>query len=131
MTRGKLDITDALMSPLFVISSAVGAGIISFAPYGFDISEPLLTLGSGAGAITLTLAKIISIAVVLAAFITNRPDFEAFTAVETWVVVATLGLILAPPFSPALENFIQASYITGSISVIIQSGGYYSLAYLG
>ena len=72
-----------------------------------------------------------NLAALVIAFATNRPDFSDMATVETWAALATIGLVLAPPFSPAVESLISSSQIAGIIAVVIQAGGFYSLSYLG
>lgn len=129
--RGRIDYNDAVVSPFFVVASMVSAGLLSFSLFGYDFAGTLFSLGSGAGAISVSIAKLVAIIALVTAYASNRPDFSDMTSIETWVVVATVGLVLVPPFSPAVESVIQQSQIAGLIAVIVQAGGFYSLAYLG
>ena len=131
MPFGKIDLNDAVVSPFFVLASGVQAGLFSLVLFGLDFSAVLVTLGSGTGGIEITTARIISVLAVLVAFATNKPDFDQMGAVETWVAFVTIGLVLAPPFTPFLSELIAGSAIVGIVAVIIQSAGFYTISYLG
>lgn len=128
---GKIDLNDAVISPFFVLASGVQAGLFSLVLFGFDFSSTLLTFGSGAAAVQLTFAKIVAILALAVAFATNKPDFDRMGAIETWVAFATIGLVMAPPFSPAIRAMLQTSTIAGLVSLVVQAAGFYSLSYLG
>lgn len=125
--HGRLDLNDAFISPLFVISAGVDAGLFDFKLWGFDFAEPLVSFSHG-GAITA--ATLLSLFALGVAFATNRPDFSYMGAVQSWVAVATIALVIVPPFMPLLNEFLSIG-IAGSIAVIIQASGFYTLAYLG
>ncbi|MFC7057986.1 hypothetical protein ACFQQG_07130 [Halovenus salina] len=71
-----------------------------------------------------------SLLALVTAFATNRPDFSVMGAVQTWVAIATVALVVVPPFMPLLNDLLSIG-IAGAIAVVIQASGYYSLAYLG
>jgi len=125
--KKKLDLNDAVISPFFVISAGVDAGLLNFTIYGFDFADPLMSFGGGAD---ITTATIISVVTLMVAFATNRPQFSALGAIQTWLVIATLALVIAPPFFPLLDSLLNVT-IAGLVAVVIQASGFYSLAYLG
>ena len=131
MAFGKIDLNDAVISPFFVLASGVQAELFSLVLFGLDFSEVLVTLGSGVGAIEITLARIIGVLAIIIAFATNKPDFDAMGGVETWVAFATIGFVLAPPFMPYLQDLITGSAIVGIVALVTQSAGFYSISYLG
>lgn len=128
---GKIDLNDAVISPFFVLASGVQAGLFSLVLFGVDFSDTLLTFGSGAAAVSITMAKIIAVLAVLVAFASNQPDFDRMGMVESWSAFATIGLVIAPPFSPAIRALLQTSTIAGLVSLIVQAAGFYTLSYLG
>ena len=125
---GRIDIDDMMVSPVFVLAAAVAAGLIQFAPFGVDLASDVITFTSETGLSPADIISILCIGVVIA---TNKPSLSMMSGIEMWVAVATLGLVLAPPFAPVIESFIQGSTVVGLVSVIIQAGGFYSLSYLG
>lgn len=129
--RGEIDLNDAVVSPFFVLASAVSTGLLSLELFGVGFSDSIFTIGSGAGAIEVTVAKMIAIAALGIVFTTNRPDLSDMSELEMWTAIATIGLVLAPPFMPAVEGMITGSQIAGIIAVTVQAGGFYSLSYLG
>ena len=128
---GKIDLNDAVISPFFVLASGVQAGLFSLVLFGFDFSSQLFSFGSGAAAVSVSLAKIIAVLAILVALASNQPDFDRMGMIETWAAFATIGLVLAPPFSPAIRALLQTSTIAGIVSLVVQAAGFYSLSYLG
>ena len=131
MVNGKIDLNDAVVSPFFVIASGVQASLFSMTLFGFDFASVILTLGSGAAAVEITAARIIAVAAVLVALASNQPEFDKMGLIETWTAIATIGLVLAPPFTPMLADLITSSSVWGLLALVIQSAGFYSISYLG
>lgn len=131
MGFGKVDLNDAVVSPFFVLASGVQADLFDLVLFGFDFASVIVTLGSGTGAVEITAARIIAVAAVLVAFASNKPDFDQMGAIETWVAIATIGLVLAPPFAPVLGDLITGHTVAGIVALVIQAGGFYSISYLG
>lgn len=129
--RGKIDLNDAVVSPFFVLASGVQADLFTLDLFGVNFADPVFTLGTGTGSLSISIAQIIAITALGIAFATNRPKLSEMAPAETWVALATVGLVLAPPFMPALESLIQSSPIPGLVALSIQAGGFYTLSYLG
>lgn len=129
--ENRIDLNDAFVSPFFVLASGVQARLFELVLFGFDFASSVMVIGSGPTAITISAAKVISILAIGVAIATNKPDLDSMGAVQTWTAIATIGLVLAPPFSPMLESLIQSSAIAGIVALVVQSAGYYTLSYLG
>lgn len=131
MGFGEIDMNDALVSPFFVLASGVQADLFGLELFGFDFASTIVTFGSGAESVEITAARIIAVVAILVAFASNKPDLSAMTGVQTLLTISTIGLVLAPPFTPILADFITGHTIAGLLALIIQSGGFYSISYLG
>ena len=59
MAFGQIDLNDSLVSPFFVLASGVQADLFDLVLFGFDFSSVILTLGSGAGAVEITAARLL------------------------------------------------------------------------
>ena len=129
MTYGKIDLNDGIISPFFVLASGVQNRLFEFSPYGLDFSGTLIDFGAGAG--ELTFAGVVAIVALVLAYITNRPDFDKLGAIQTWIAVVTIVLVVAQPVVPLLQTVIGASTVLGTVSLIIQSSGFYALSYNG
>lgn len=127
----RIDLNDAFISPAFVIASGVQARLFEMVLFGHNLADPILTIGTGASAISISIAKIIAILALGVAVATNKPDLDTMGAIQTWTAIATVGLVLAPPFSPFLESLIQSTTVAGIVAVVVQSAGFYTLSYLG
>jgi len=131
MATDKLDINDAALSPIFVFTSAISLGLINPQWFGIDFSNEIATFTASSGQTTVvTLATILSLAVVGYAYFTNRNDFSQFSKLEGWIVIATVALVVAPPFMPVVSEFLSGD-LPGFIALMVQAGGYYTLSYLG
>lgn len=124
---GKLDLNDAFVSPLFVISAAVDAELVDFVIWGFDFADPIMSTGPNSEISTATVLSLLALGI---AYGTNRPNFDAMGYVQTTLAVMTFLLVVLPPFVPLLGGILSVS-IVGLIAVVIQASGFYSLAYLG
>lgn len=129
--RGKIDLNDAVVSPFFVLASGVEANLFTLDLFGVDFSSALFVLGSGADAVSVSLANIVAILAISVAFATNRPKLSEMAPAELWVAIATVSLVVAPPFVPFLNETIQSTAIVGLVVLVIQAGGFYTLSYLG
>jgi len=127
MSEEKLDLNDAFVSPLFVLSAGVDAGLLDMTIWGFDFADPFFSF-SGGGEITA--ATVLSLFALVTAYATNIPDFDAMGIAQTWVAIATVALVVVPPFMPLLNDLLSIG-IAGAIAVVIQASGFYVLAYLG
>jgi hypothetical protein len=128
--QGKFDIDDIVVSPLFVLSSAIATGLISFTFMGFDFASTALQFTSEGYKTTISYASIVSVLSLLVAYASNRRDLSRMSNVERWILFATIGLVITPPFAPLLQGLL-ANKIAGLVAVVIQAGGFYSLSYTG
>lgn len=126
----QIDIEDAVVSPFFVLSSAIAVGLISFSLFGFDFGSTAYELTAAGYTTTIKWATLGSIIALGIAYATNKPTLSSMGLIETWAVVATIALVMAPPFVPLLSALLS-SKIAGLVAVIIQAAGFYSLSYLG
>jgi len=125
VTRSKLDLNDAVVSPFFVIFAAVDVEVLGMDMFGFDFADTIINIGAG-----ISTATIISALALVVAFATNRPDFSKMGAIQTWVAIATIALVITPPFFPILDSLLSYN-IAGMVAIVIQATGFYTLAYLG
>lgn len=122
MAKLNLDAEMYLIYPLFALGSAATLGIV-----GNDIL-PWIDLGDvflSTGGIEWTGGRLLALAALVAVFI-NRDDpldTDVIGVAEVWAVYVTLGLIIAPPFFPALENTL-AGGIAAFVSFTVQSIGF-------
>ena len=92
---------------------------------GFDPTSALMTLP---GETVISAAMVLQIAALAAVFITNKPELDLSSGIEAWLFIATLALVVLPPFVPLLDALL-GSVIAGIVAFIIQSFGISLLAY--
>jgi hypothetical protein len=128
MTKLEADAETYIVYPLFALGAAISLGIISgdILPV-IDLSNTLATIGG----IEWTGARVLSL-VALGAVMFNRDssfDFAGWGTVELWVLYATLGLIIAPPFFPALQETLVGG-VAAFVSFTVQSIGFVLITYI-
>lgn len=117
--QGKLDIPDAVVSPFFVLSSAIALGLVNFSLAGFDFASTALEFSGSGFTTTISYATIVSIIALGTAYATNRRDFSRMGALELWTVIATVALVITPPLRSraraprALPYFFRVPERTG------------------
>jgi hypothetical protein len=129
MAYGRIDINDAVVSPFFVLASGVAAGLFELTLFGHDLADPLWS--AAASSATISIANAIAVIALLVALASNKPKFSKMSGIEVWTVVATVGLVMAPPFMPVLQEMMGSHQLIGLVAVMVQAGGFYSLSYLG
>ena len=127
---GRIDWDDRIFAVAFLLASAISVGFVTV-PGTSMFSDTIFELGSGAEAAEFSIAKLVSLVALFAAIASNRTDFSALNSVEYWVAVTTIGLVIAPPFMPLIQGFIQQSMVAGAFALIIQAGGFFIISYLG
>ena len=84
--------------PLFII--AVGANLEIFSlGIGF-LTDELFVLGNA----SITVARVVAIGSIGYIIVNRDESIRDTKGVDIWIVYATIGLILTPPFMPVLEN---------------------------
>ena len=121
MAQMQVDADWVAAYPVFALGTAVSLGFIETDILPFIDLGMVLLESSG---IELTLGRLMSAVALLAVYF-NRDAaiIDQFGIIETWIVYATLGLIIAPPFFPLLSDTI-AGGLAGVVVFIIQSIGF-------
>lgn len=131
MARGKLDQIDFLASPLFFLGILVERGWLGASDWPIlgDLSQTFVSIGGTDISIAIALA-LAGFAIVVA---TNDWSFDnglSDAGIQGWAVVATLGLIIAPPFAPVVSDFVNSD-VGALVSITVQSTGYAVVSWLG
>lgn len=128
MSQFSLDRETYIIYPAFALGTGATLGLV-----GTDIL-PFVNLADVAattGGIEWTFGRLLSLLALAAVFI-NRDDgfsLDGFGALEAWAVYVTLGLIVAPPFFPALEETL-AGGTAAFVSFSVQSIGFALISWL-
>ncbi|AGB16634.1 hypothetical protein Halru_2040 [Halovivax ruber XH-70] len=130
LTQSKgVDLTDALLAPLFVAASLVMGGLGTFSldqPLSFSLSDVLYA----ASGVEITYAFIASIVVLVIAWLTNEARDTSDYSQEQLAIIGAMVLlnfaaVLVPPVAAAMDTYWYA----GGLLVMINSAGYYLIAY--
>ncbi len=128
MTQFELDTETYLLYPLFALGAASTLGIVSTDILGFiNLGNTVLTTAG----IDWSIARGLSLVALLSVII-NRDDplnTDAWGAVEVWAFYVTIGLVIAPPFFPALQSTL-AGEVWAFVAFTVQSIGFALITYI-
>jgi asparagine N-glycosylation enzyme membrane subunit Stt3 len=127
-TKMRVNVLDYFAFPGFLIAASVALGLLSSTIAGFDLGATVLDLGSGHAFSVANVAAILCLAWV--AYSNDWSSDMALTGIQAWLVIATVGLLIAPPFFPVLESTL-ASTPAALAALFIQAGGFVTFSYLG
>jgi hypothetical protein len=130
MARGDLEAIEVLGSVFFVAFGLVQTEVLPSMILGLDLQMSLLSLSGGGDTATITPAMIGSLAILGGTLYNNDVEFDAWMALDLWLFVVTIWLILAPPFVPIIEGLIATGGWGGMVAVAIQSLGYGFLSWV-
>lgn len=124
MAEDSIDPEAALLIP-FSVATAVTLGLVdsSILPI-ISLDQVLISIDY----VDITLARLISIATILAVTINRDAGLTQTSGVDFFIAYATVGLIVAPPLVPILEDTL-ASGLVSVIAFGVQSTGFLLISY--
>ncbi|GAA1837695.1 hypothetical protein GCM10009682_63220 [Luedemannella flava] len=123
-----IDLTDSILAPLFVMASfAMGAvGTFEFfAPFNVSLTDALYA----AHGTEITYAFILSMGILVVAWLTNESTPEDWTDIETVVVLLAVILNILTGLVPAVSITLASMWYVGWFTVILNAGAFYVIAY--
>lgn len=124
---GEIDWIDALLSPVFLISTLAFTEAVTFTFnwISFDLNE---VLWSGSGA-EITMAMVLGLGCLAVAYGTNQISVDDWNQTETAIVAGVVVLHFAIAFVPAISDLVLQNVWVGVIVVLVNSAGYALVAY--
>jgi len=126
-TQLKINAADFYLFPVYLVSILVSLSLLEASAIPVDLSATLIDLGSDH---SFSIANILAIASLGYVGATNEWGADGLSAMQAWIVIATVALIVAPPFVPILETTL-AETPAGIFAALLQIGGYATFSYLG
>ncbi|MHC3439227.1 hypothetical protein ACYJ1Y_14330 [Natrialbaceae archaeon A-gly3] len=123
-----IDLTDSVLAPIFVLASiSVGAvGTLQFsAPLNMSLADAIYS----AHGTDVTYGFVISMVVLLTAWLTNESTPEDWTDVETVVVLLAVILNILSALVPAVSVALESMWYVGWFTVVLNAGAFYVIAY--
>lgn len=123
-----IDLTDSILAPLFVIASisVASVGTIElFAPFSVSLTDAIYS----AHGTDVTYGFIISMVVLLTAWLTNESTPEDWTDVETVVVLLAVILNILSALVPAVSVALESMWYIGWFTVVLNAAAFYVIAY--
>lgn len=129
MVRGKFDVLDMLAFPIFSFTALTDNGLLPHIEVlGWSASDVLWSAGAHTEITWATLISILALTLVIA---TNRPKISVYGGIQSWIILTTAVLVIAPPFVPLLDGIIVSSNIVGFLAFTAQSSGYLAASWMG
>jgi len=126
MAQDTFDRETYLLYPLFALGTAASLGLVepTVLPI-LDLSEVIVSTNG----IEWTLGRLLSAAALIAVLVNRSGSITDTEGIDLWVAYATLGLVIAPPFAPALAETL-ASQPANIIAFLTQSVGFAIVTYV-
>lgn len=129
MTGSKMKINpmDFFAFPVFLIAACVNLGLLGSTVMGYDLGAGV-SLGAGH---SISFASIVAIGTL--AYVAYTNDWDGgltFNSIQGWLILATIGTLIAPPFFPMVADTI-ASGPAAIVALVVQVGGFVSFSILG
>ena len=123
-----IDLTDSILAPLFVLASisVAAVGTLQFsAPFNISMADAIYS----SHGTDVTYGFVISMAVLLTAWLTNESTPEDWTDVETVVVLLAVILNILSALVPAVSVALESMWYVGWFTVVLNAGAFYVIAY--
>jgi hypothetical protein len=115
---------DALLGGLFTLAAASAVGVASIELFDIQFGDVLVALGG----IDVTIATALSLAVMLAAWVVNKPTWGSLGSERQMFIGATVAIIALATISSSFTDFVAGSSLWGLAVVGIEAGGYYAIS---
>ena len=126
-TSMRVNVEDMVGLPIFVAAAAVALGILDSTIMGFDLGQNVIELGGGHAFSVANILALLTLGYVAFSNDWSRGDISAL---QIWLIAATVALVIAPPFLPVLVESI-AETPAALVALLIQTGGYVAFSYVG
>lgn len=128
--KGQIDAVDLLAFPVFLLAGALELGLLdSFSVMGLNPLDTLFSLGPET---TISYATAVMIVVFGVVLYTNDWEWGSeWGAINGYLALATLLLVVSPPLVPAMESLLGSTTIAGLFAFTVQSAGYAAVSYSG
>lgn len=126
MVDSELDAEMFVAIPIFTIGAAATLGLIStdILPV-VDLGQTLISTGE----IDWTLGRGMSLAALAYVFFNRDASIADTSGVDAWILYATVGLTVAPPFVGSLEQTLVGS-AAGVLAFVTQTLGLAIISYM-
>ena len=123
-----IDLTDSFLAPLFVIATFSTSQVGTFT-FSSPINRGLQDALYASHGVDVTYAFIVAGVVLITAWLTNGPDLETFTDVETVVLLVGIGLNVLAVLVPPVTAAVGAYWVLGWFMVLLNGAVFYLIAY--
>jgi hypothetical protein len=122
---GEIDLVDSLLSPVFVLATAVAFGVGTFTILGYDFASTVFADGG----VEVTWAFVFGASALIIAYATNQVNYDDWDELELAVVIFAAGSHLLIALVPLVRDMVVGSDIIGLIALILNGAAYYLVAY--
>lgn len=131
MTDMAIDGEDLIALPVFMIGSMGQLGFLSLSIAGFSLSDVLYSFSADGYTTQISIGLILSLAALAYVLWTNDLGWRGWSAMQIWLVITVIWLVLSPPFVPIMQTLLLGSEWGAFGAFVLQTVGYTTLSYLG
>lgn len=135
MATMEFDSSDTALISIVALSSAVMAGLATFGAFNVSLSDTAALGGS-----TFSIAYLVTLGAFLATVVTNDMPLNPQDLVDQaerdlsdtyyYLLVGSLGLLVAWPFFPSIESFIQSQDLWGVLFIAGSTGSQIAIGWM-
>lgn len=131
MTDLALDGEDLIALPIFMIGSMGQLGFLSLSVAGISLADVLYSFSADGYTTQISLGLVLSISALGYVLWTNDLGWRGWSAMQIWLVIAVVWLVLSPPFVPIMSTLLMGSEWGAFGAFVLQTIGFSTLSYLG
>ena len=135
MSTMEFDSSDTALISIVALSSAVMAGLATFGAFNVSLSDTAALGGS-----TFSIAYLLTLGAFLATVVTNDMPLNPQDLVDQaerdlsdeyyYLLIGSLGLLVAWPFFPSIESFITSEDLWGVLFIAGSTGSQIAIGWM-
>ncbi|QSG08881.1 hypothetical protein HSR122_1488 [Halapricum desulfuricans] len=126
-----LDGEDLLVLPVFMLGSLGQLGFLSVSLAGISLSTVLYSFSADGYTSQISIGLMLSVLAIGYVLWTNDLGWRGWSAMQIWLVIVVVWLVVSPPFVPLMKTLLMGSTWGGFVAFVLQTVGFSTLSYLG
>ena len=123
----KVDLVDAVIAPLYVLSTAISVGLVT--QFALSVPWSPADVVTTLGGVEVTWALLIAVGALGTAYATNRPDLNEFSQNETAFLIVGMLVSVGNTLVPLIDTVVSYHPVTQALTIVVGSAAYFMLAY--
>lgn len=126
-----IDGNDLWALPIWIAGTLGSLDLLSLDIGGYGLDTVLISMTAEGHTTEITVGIALAMLALGWVLWTNDLGWRGWTGIQLWVVLATVWLVLSPPFVPIMESIIMSSGIAKLVAFTLQTVGFSTISYLG